>query len=302
MFGYVCPVSEHLDWKDMARYQAVYCGLCHTLGRRYGLIARCFLNYDMVFLAMLFGKTCESNTKRCVLHPVRGRPCACRSEPLDMAADISVILVWWQMQDGIADHGFWRGLKYRLAAMFLGRAYRKARANNPAINEITRSQMEKLWHLEKQRCDSFDRSADCFAGLLAGISAVEHDPKRRRILSQFLYHLGRWIYIVDALDDLKKDLRSGNYNPLAICLPVTATGILPEESRLIMGQTLDASIRQMAAAFELTEFGDYTPMIQNVVYEGLYLVGNAVMNGTFRRRSPQKLLGRLTGKAGSAHA
>lgn len=39
---------------------------------------------------------------------------------------------------------------------------------------------------------------------------------RRRVLEQMLYHLGRWVYLIDAADDLQKDAVSGNYNPVAL--------------------------------------------------------------------------------------
>ena len=283
MFGYVLPSLDKLDEENRERFQAAYCGLCHTLGRRYGLAARAFLNYDLTFLAMLLGKTCGATRRRCFLHPVRPRPCACRSGALDTAADISVILLWWQLQDGIADHTFLRGLKYRAAALLLKRAYRKARQIQPRFDALTRRQLARLSELERENCPSLDRSADCFASLLAGIAACEPDPIRRRVLEQMLYHLGRWIYLVDAADDLKDDLRTGSYNPVAARYGVRC-GVLTEEIRLTLGNTLDQSVRRMAAAFELDDFGEYSKVIESVVYHGLYLVGAAVLDGTFRRR------------------
>ena len=287
MFGYVLPSPDKLDKENSERYRAAYCGLCHTLGRRYGPAARLFLNYDLTFLAMLLGKTCGRSDKRCMAHPIKKRPCACESEALDTAADLSVILLWWQLRDGIEDHGFWKGLKYRCAALLLRRAYGKAKRLCPEFDRSTRSQLDRLHRLEQQNCSSIDQSADCFATLLAGASEAESEPVRRRVLKQLLYHLGRWIYLIDAADDLKKDVRSGNYNPLALRFD-HKDGVLSEESRLALGQTLDVSIRQIAAAFELADFGDYTAVIRSVVYEGLYLVGFAVMNGTFHQRLPRK--------------
>ena len=125
-----------------------------------------------------------------------------------------MILTWWQLKDGVADHGFFRSLPYRAALLALGRAYRKARARRPGFDERTRAHLEELARLEGERCPSMDRAADAFAVLLAGAAEEEPDPVRRRVLRQLLYHLGRWIYLVDAADDLKKDVKSGSYNPL----------------------------------------------------------------------------------------
>ena len=277
------PALDKLDEENRDRFQAAYCGLCHTLGRRYGLTARLFLNYDLAFLAMLLGRRCDSTQRHCVVHPIRKRPCACESGALDTAADLSVILLWWQLQDGIADHGFFGGLKYRAAALLLRRAYQKARGRQPAFDASTRARLEELSRLEGENCLSIDRPADCFARLLAEAAGGESDPTRRRVLEQMLYHLGRWIYLVDAADDLQKDLRQGCYNPVALRF-AHENGRLTEESRKELGQTLDQSIRVMASAFELADFGDYTDVIESVVYEGLYLVGAAVLNGTFHRR------------------
>ena len=98
-----------------------------------------------------------------------------------------------------------------------------------------------------------------------------------------LYHLGRWIYLADAADDLKKDGKSGSYNPVALRFSLEQ-GKLTEESRLELASTMDRSVEMMAAAFELLDFGQWTGIIRSVVYEGLYAVGNAVLSGTFRRR------------------
>ncbi len=34
---------------------------------------------------------------------------------MELAADESVILAYWQLRDGVADHGFWKSLLYRSA-------------------------------------------------------------------------------------------------------------------------------------------------------------------------------------------
>jgi len=297
MFGYVRPAAQRLTEEQQQRYEGAYCGLCHTLGRRYGLAGRMILNYDLTFLAMLLSEgTAERCTKRCLIHPVKGRPCACGGSAFELAADMSIILTWWQIQDGIADHGFFGGLKYRAASLLLRRAYRKARALRPAFDESTRRHLEKLSELEKENCPSLDAAADTFARLLADAAHEVAQPVKRRVLEQMLYHLGRWVYLVDAADDLKNDVKTGSYNPLPLryALPGDA---LTDTARQALAQTLDGSIRAMAAAFELWDFGDYGPVIESTVYEGLYAVGTSVLEGTFRRETRV-----LQKKGGHRHA
>ena len=113
------------------------------------------------------------------------------------------------------------------------------------------------------------------------------DTARRRVTEQLLYHLGRWVYLIDAADDLKKDVTTGGYNPLALCF-ATENGALNEADRQSLAVTLDGSVRAMAAAFELLDETKYTPILRATVYEGLYAVGAAVLNGTFRKWRKRK--------------
>ena len=290
MFGYVRPSDGQLTAEDKQRFQAAYCGLCRSLGRRYGLAARMILNYDLAFLAMLLSREPECPTAhcRCPAHPIRGCDALEPQPAFDTAADLSVILTWWQLTDGVADHGFFRGLPYRAALLALGRAYRKARARRPGFDERTRAHLEELARLEGERCPSMDRAADAFAALLAGAAEEEPDPVRRRVLEQLLYHLGRWIYLIDGADDLKKDAESGNYNPVALRYGLT-DGTWTPESRRDFATTLDHSIHQMAAAFELWDFGVWTPVLQSTFYGGLFQVGKAVLDGSFHRPSRKNI-------------
>lgn len=281
MFGYVRPSLGKLSEEDKARFGAAYCGLCRTLGERYGQAARMILNYDLTFLAILLWpeEVPAAAHGGCAVHPFSGRAYYPGNPALELAADESVILSWWQIRDALADPGGGKG-KYRAASLALKGAYGRAAERRPDLDRITREKLEQLRELEEARCPSLDRPADAFAGLLAAAAAGAPDPVKRRVLEQMLYHLGRWIYLVDAADDLEKDFTSGSYNPL-ICRYGLTVGELTEEARAGLTVSLDHSIRLMAAACELWDFGVWSSVIRATVYEGLYLVGRAVLEGTF---------------------
>ena len=282
MFGYVRPSAARLTEEDQGRFGAVYCGLCRQLGERYGQAARMILNYDFTFLAVLLwqGDAPEPLHRGCVAHPFAGRDYFPGNDALALAADESVILAWWQAQDALADPG--RGkAKYRAASLALQGAYRRARERRPGFDEVTREQLARLWELEEGRCPSLDRPADAYAKLLAAAAGEAEDLVKRRVLEQMLYHLGRWVDLVDAADDLAEDFASGSYNPLISRFSLEK-GELTEEAREALVVSLDHSIRLMAAAFELWDFGEWSPLIRAVVYEGLFLVGRAVLEGTFQ--------------------
>lgn len=280
---------QRLSEEERERFGAIYCGLCRTLDTRYGLSTRFILNYDFAFLALLL---CEPSAPQslhrgCIAHPFKGRDYYEPNDALELAADCSLILAWWQLRDGVRDHGFLGGAKYRGAAAVLERAYRKARQYRPEFDRSTRELLDKLNELESQSCASMDEAADTFALLLQGISREVSDPTKARILAQMLYHLGRWIYLIDAVDDLADDFRTGSYNPLIHRFSLTEEKLTPEaKSELIL--SLDHSIRLIGAAFELWDFGDWSGIIRSVVYEGLFLVGKAVLEGTFHAAHQNK--------------
>lgn len=274
-----------LNEEETARFRQVYCGLCRTLGQRHGLAARFILNYDFTYLAMLLsdGSAGETVCARCVAHPCRKRTMRLPDPAMELAADESVILAYWQLRDGVADHGFWGGLKYRFLSRLLQRAYRRAATERPGFDASTRRQLAVLAELEKTGCASLDQPADTFATLLAGAAEELEDPIRRRVLHQLLYHLGRWVYLVDAADDLKKDSASGSYNPLILRFGLTE-GKLDPESRREFVQTLDHSVHMIATAYELWDFGCWSAILESTIYTGLFQVGKMVLDGTFHTR------------------
>ena len=290
MFGYVRPSVQDLPEGELDRFRTMYCGLCHTLSRRYGQAARFILNYDFTYLAILLSDRTagKENAGRCYTSPIRKRPYLESTAAMELAADESVILAYWQLRDGVEDHAWAAGLKYRAGARLMESAYRKAAAFRPAFDQAVRRQLQLLSALEKEKDPSMDKAADTFAVLLSSAAEGVEEPVRRRVLEQILYHLGRWVYLIDAADDLKKDAESGNYNPVALRYGLK-DGAWDPESRHAFAVTLDHSIHQMAAAFELWNFGVWTTVLQTTFYAGLFRVGHAVLEGTYHRRDRKNI-------------
>ena len=132
-----------------------------------------------------------------------------------------------------------------------------------------------------------DAAADTFARILSSAAGGVENGVRRRVLEQMLYHLGRWVYLIDAADDLQKDAASGNYNPVALRYGLR-NGRWDEESRQAFAKTLDHSIHMIATAFELWDFGVWRPVLESTVYSGLFAVGRAVLEGTFHKLPPRE--------------
>lgn len=279
MFGYVRPALSQLPQEDRDSYQGAYCGLCHAMGRRHGFLSRFTLNYDFAFLAILFTDRQENMwcERRCPAHPLRKkRTCLCGTG-LDAAADASLILTWHKLRDDVLDKGWFRGLPARMLSFVFRRAYRQALAARPAFASQVESGLEQLHSMENAASPELDRLADVFAGLLKAAAPEEQDETRRRVLEQILYHVGRWIYLVDAWDDLQEDRKKGRFNPLDARFEGQ-----PEKEREYLSTTMTHSLKLAISAANLTDFGRWEAVIHNMLYQGLPLVQEAVLSGRWK--------------------
>lgn len=284
MFGYVRPSAKRLSGEEEALFQQAYCGLCHTLGRKYGLAARFVLNFDFTLLAILLSGTVQPqcSTCRCIAHPFHCRRAMTETAALETAAAHSVVLAWWQLRDHIADHGFFKAIPYRLLALFLRRAYHRARHDVPDFDAAVQRHLSDLATREAEQCPSLDAAAEPFAALMAEIARCVLNGSTRRVMAEIFYQLGRWIYLVDAADDLEKDLRTGNYNPLRYRYALSG-GAMSAEIKDQLAQSLDLSIHRMASAYALLPRGAWSGILDSIFYESLYAIGAAVLNGTYHK-------------------
>lgn len=280
MFGYVRPLKGELKVREYEQFKAVYCGLCHSLRRRCGFAARFIVNFDFTFMAMLLSenkKTCWE-FKRCIASPFKKKCCHCDDPALDVAADYSVILAYWKFKDAVRDDSFFKSLGARVSTLLLKRPYRRAAKNAPQFDSLTRENISALSVLESEKCDSIDIVADKFAEILRAASDGAQSDERRRILSQVFYHTGRIVYILDALDDLKKDVEDNSYNPLVYRFALQG-GELPADARDTMKNTLQHSINLLSSAFELLTVGPWTQILENTIYDGIPWIVEKVFAG-----------------------
>lgn len=283
MFGYIRPYKAELKCKDFDLYRATYCGLCRRLRQRHGWLAPLFLTYDFTFLAMLLWDSEESFKPcfgRCYANPFCKKAMCSDSPVLDLAADESVILTYWKVRDSVRDE---HGLKVILAkglAVLLTPSYQKAAKLRSDFDHAVQKNLSELERLEQERCTSLDRSADAFAQILS--AAVPESNEQSRILKQLLYHIGRWIYLIDARDDLEEDQAEGRYNPILL----RYNGVLDDAA---LSLTMSQSLELAGAALQLGEYGCRRPILENILYLGLPRIQRAVFDGSWAKIKKQKI-------------
>ncbi len=287
MFGYVRPNKARLLVCELEQFRAVYCGLCHTLRERYGIFVRNLLHYDFVFLALVLERDdCAVVRRRCPASPFKRRCVCAPGESLDKAADATVLMAYHKFSDNVADSGFFRGLGARLARAWLRPKYRRAAERLPSTDLVCRRALAELAEMEKEKLASLDAPADTFARMLSALSELESGT-RARILEKLLYHLGRWIYLVDACDDLERDQRRGAYNPIAERFSL-GQNPLDGETRDSMEITLAFSRSEALKAYALWEDAANRALVLNILGLGLPAAEREALDSKKKRRKPDE--------------
>ena len=272
MFGYIKPFKAELKVKEWEAYQGIYCGLCKQLAQRYGLFARMTLNYDFVFLAMMDMALREQRIHfcqcNCITHPFKKRTCCQSNQSLALCCDIAMLLTCYKLEDDLADEGLLRRTAVRLVLPFARRDREKAAQYRPQLAEQMQQLMQQQNRLEQEGCAQVDLAAEPTALLMQQVfAALSDDPMRKRALERFGYLLGRWTYLIDALDDWEEDVRRGRYNPFA--RQAQQQEITPGEQYRQARGTLYLTIAEMRKAYDLLGIRSLDSILENVLDLGL---------------------------------
>lgn len=213
MFGYVIANADSLTDEEKARYKAVYCGLCRSLGERHGLRGRLTLNYDMAFLILLLNSMYEpeetQHCERCAVHPFSKHACR-ESAFTDYAADMNVALAYLNELDDWHDD---KNPIALLAAKLLRKKYDEVARKWPRQCRSMESCIASLNELERAGEQNPDAGAQLFGGLMGELFVLREGYWADTIRAMACA-LGEFIYILDAVIDLDRDMKRGRYNPL----------------------------------------------------------------------------------------
>ena len=261
MFGYITIHKDELKIKDFDKYRSYYCGVCHSL-KKFGFAGQMTLSYDMTFLAILLSSLYEDETeavkKRCVPHPIKSHY-AIVNQYTDYAAAMNVLLTYYKLKDDWNDE---KSLKSNTLAGMLSRAYKKARDLYPEQARIIEEAIAKQNAYEKSRGSSIDEAATPTGELLAGVFIMKPD-EWKNYLRRMGFFLGKYIYILDAYDDLDKDIKKNNYNPL---IPIHKEEGFRDRCKDML--TLMAA--ESTRAFESLPILDNVDILRNILYSGIW--------------------------------
>ena len=262
MFGYVVMNKPEIRFKDFDLYRSFYCGLCRELREKYGISGQITLTYDMTFvvvlLSALYEPPTQKGTTRCVIHPVCRQPVR-KNAATEYGADMNVLLTYYKCMDDWEDEKKFAALGY---GKILQRKNNRLSRRYPEKAEKIRKLLEKLSQMEKAGETDIDKMSGCFGRIMEEIFAWKKDVWEGS-LRRMGFYLGKFIYILDAYDDVEKDVKNGNYNPFAEKYIMKG---FDEQVR----QLLVMMMAQTCREFEKLPIIKYTDILRNILYSGVW--------------------------------
>lgn len=221
MVGYLKPDFKKMPVGQKKEYKAFYCGLCKAIKREFGYLGISSLNYELTSFCILLSGLKTKPEKRfhgsCTISPfVPVAYVDYFKEDLICAANLSILIAHYKIKDNLQDDG---GLKWNVINKLMKNKSKKSiNALHDNIFQIDHA-VSMYYKAEKNISSKFNDVLDADGILIeAFLSPLikNYDMATEALLLELANLLGKWIYIVDACDDLRDDISDNNFNPLLL--------------------------------------------------------------------------------------
>ena len=283
MFGYVKIDKPEMKVKEYEAYRGLYCSLCKAIGKHFGVLSRLILSYDITFIVLLrlscLKQIPDFKQGRCPFNPAKScNYCTNGDSELLYAAAVSVMMFYFKVKDDIADGSLSRRMLMYLIYPYVVLKYKKAKKLFPEIALMIDEGMARQREKEQKGVSSVDEAAHETADLLGRIMAYKLCDESRNIYNAG-YGVGKWVYLLDAADDLHKDIKKNNYNVFKLKYDISDYSKVDEAVKKEIEYTLNMCCGFACRAYEKIESKTLVPIIENIIYEGMNKVMINVLKG-----------------------
>ena len=281
MFGYIKINKPEMKVKEYEAYRGIYCSLCKSMRKNFGVLSSFILSYDLTFFALarmsFGGKIPSFRGGRCPYNPSkRCNFCQNGEEELRYAAAVSMMMFYFKIKDNIADGSFFRRLIMYLLLPYALLKYKKAKRLYTEAALIIEESMKNQAEAEKSGTDSPDMAAHSSADALGRLLSLGSDDTDGNIY-RFGYGTGKFVYLCDALDDIEKDIKKKNYNVFVKKYSLTEKA--GEDIKKEISESLNLCLAMVSEGYEKAENKTLSPIMENIIYEGTENTMNEILKG-----------------------
>ena len=260
------------------------------------------MTFLVILLSSLYEPEHNVTSKRCVVHPLR-RQNIISSEFTDYVADMNVILSYFKCLDDWHDDRSVLKLAYSklLKKGSIGKNLNNVHATSDSTDdgsvaatqpnsdsnnqnsyftddsghlhispdysyknkiEAISSLLDELGTREKMNETNVDVVAGLF-GKIMQILFVPFDDIYAKGLGRMGFYLGKFIYIMDAFDDVEEDVKKGRYNVFSNCYT-------DPDFETHVKDMLTMMMAECSDAFEMLPAVDNADILRNILYSGVW--------------------------------
>lgn len=279
LLGYVRAFKPEMKIRDYEIYRGIYCSLCRALGRNYSPIAQLFLSYDFALAAVLrlavLSDGCSFTQKRCPYNPAKKCLICSKKEELDFCSHAVIITVFYKIIDNMRDNGFKSKLIAYLIYPIVYLMHKKAARLAPEIEKAISEAMEAQRIAESKKDVCLDEAAHPSANALGEVFSLGFEGENKQLLYTLGYMTGRFVYILDAADDLEDDLKSGSFNPFRDA--DISNGEKKKEFAARVRGMLNLTQHSALEALDSVDIKRFEDILENIVFDGLNHCGERVL-------------------------
>ena len=159
MFGYVRTDKGELKVREYELYRGLYCTLCKQLSKRYGVLSRLILSYDMTFLALVRlsekGISPKFKGGRCPFNPAkRCNYCTNAEDEYAFVCAAAILMFYYKVKDNISDSPFFKRLLFFLLLPFAAIKRKKAKKLFPQLDSLISDCLQKQAETERKNTSS----------------------------------------------------------------------------------------------------------------------------------------------------
>jgi len=260
------------------------------------------MTFLVILLSSLYEPEHSVTSKRCIVHPLK-RQNIISSEFTDYVADMNVILSYFKCLDDWHDDRSVLKLAYSklLKKGSIGKNLNNVHATSDSTDdgsvaatqpnsdsnnqnsyftddsghlhispdysyknkiEAISSLLDELGTREKMNETNVDVVAGLF-GRIMQILFVPFDDIYAKGLGRMGFYLGKFIYIMDAFDDVKDDVKKGHYNVFSNCYT-------DPDFETHVKDMLTMMMAECSDAFEMLPAVDNADILRNILYSGVW--------------------------------
>lgn len=278
MFGYIRINKMDLTFREYEHYKAYYCGMCKYLKRSHTEISRLSINYDITFLILILSSVYQPKAEvfyeKCIVDPIKKKKHII-NEVTEYASSMNILLTYYKLEDDVEDEG---RIKDRVLRGIYKKSFKTAISKYPDKAEKIKLCLNELSELEGSDSKNIDEVSNTFGRLIEEIFSYKEDEYTEK-LRRIGFNMGKYIYILDAFEDLEEDIEKNRYNPFK------EDDVTKEKLKLRVEKLVEICLSNLEKAVFDLDIKVNRGIIDNIIYSGIFLRYKGLMNGVDNRKN-----------------